>query len=217
MSAKTGLALKILLPSVLILHLLLIAILVRNARITVAPGNPLCAAPTAGSAVVADKTVTLTAAVKELGTLEAGRQDISLGKIQRPGRYILQLASGTPPFSGHWLEWDYLALRAGGLSLWEIGQSETPPEYGARANDEFCDTAARTDCQTALEVVAGRVDVRSLAKTLNDGIFPVVRIAFTVTQEQTAADLVLTLSTLYSSHLPDTRDFTMQVTLQGPF
>ncbi len=163
--------------------------------------------------------VTFTSAVQELGTTETGRQNINLGRIKQPGRYILQLANDTPPFSEHWLEWDYLALKAGGSFIWQIGQDETPLDYNytGQATDEFCGTAACIDCRTGFEVVAGKIDERNFPKTLNDGEFPVIRIAFTVTQEQTGADLVLTLSTLYSSHLPDTRDFRMQVTLQGPF
>src|SRR3990172_2912218 len=157
--------------------------------------------------------VTFTSAVQEIGKKERGRQDIKVGRIKQPGRYILQLANDPPPFSGHWLEWDYLALKAGGSFIWQIGQDETPPD-----SDEFCSTAADTDCRTGFKVIAGKIiDERKFPKTLNDGEFPVIRIAFTVTQEQTGADLILTLSTLYSSPLPDTRDFRMQVTLQGPF
>jgi len=156
--------------------------------------------------------VVFTAAVPELDTPETGRRDINLGRIEQPGRYVLQLANDTPPFSRHWVEWDYLALKAGGSFVWQIGQDETPPD-----SDEFCSTAAGTDCRTGFEVIAGKIDERIFPKTLNDGVFPVIRIAFTVTQEQTGADLVLTLSTLYASHLPDTKDFRMQVTLQGPF
>ena len=157
--------------------------------------------------------VTFTSAVQELGTTETGRQDINLGRIKQPGRYILQLANDNPPFSNHWLEWDYLALKAGGSFIWEIGQDETPPDSG-----EFCSTAPGTDCRTGFKVIAGKIEEGNrFPKTLNDGEFPVIRIAFTVMQEQTGADLILTLSTLYSSHLPDTRDFRVQITLQGPF
>lgn len=163
--------------------------------------------------------VTFTSAVPELGTPETGRQRISLGRLKQPGQYILQLANDNPPFSGHWLEWDYLALEAGGRFVWWIGQEETTPDhnYTGPPTDEFCSTAAHTDCRTGFEVVAGKIDERKFPKTLNDGEFPVIRIAFTVTQEQTGADLLLTLSTLYSSHVPDTRDFRMQISLQGPF
>jgi len=217
MSTKTRLSHKVLLPVVLFLHLLLFVILVRNCRIIIAPADDVCSMPHPCPTIVASKNMTFTAAVKELGTTETGRQSISLGRIKQPGRYILQLANDNPPFSGHWLEWDYLALEAGGRFIWQVGQSETPPDYGVQATDEFCDTGARTDCKTEFEVIAGKIDERNFPKTLNDGVFPVIRIAFTVTQEQTGADLVLTLSTLYSSHVPDTKDFRMQVTLQGPF
>ncbi len=163
--------------------------------------------------------VTFTSAVPELGTPETGRQRINLGSLKQPGQYVLQLANDNPPFSGHWLEWDYLALEAGSRFLWWIGQDETTPDhnYTGSPTDEFCSTDPQTDCRTGFEVVAGRIDERKFPKTLNDGEFPVIRIAFTVTHEQTSADLSLTLSTLYSSHLPDTKDFRMQVTLQGPF
>ena len=145
-------------------------------------------------------------------TSDTGKQDINLGKTEQPGRYILQLANDTPPFSNHWLEWDSLALKASDSFIWQIGQDETPPH-----SDEFCSTSPDTDCRTGFKVVEGKIDERKFPKTLNDGEFPVVRIAFTVPQEQTGADLILTLSTLYSSHSSDIKDFKMQVTLQGPF
>ena len=167
--------------------------------------------------IVSSITLTFTAAVPELGTPETGKQDVSLGRIEQPGRYVLQLANDNPPLSGHWIEWDYLALKAGDSFVWQIGQEETPPVYGPQASDELCSTAEHTDCRAGFEVNAGRIDERSFPTTLNDGVFPVVRIVFTVTPEQTRADLVLTLSTLYSSHVPDTKDFRMQVTLYGPY
>jgi hypothetical protein len=215
MSAKIRLSHETKFFLALFLFFLLLVILCRNCRITIGPADALCPSPT----LVASKNVTFTAAVKELGTTETGRQSINLGRIKHPGRYILQLANDTPPFSGHWVEWDYLALKAGGSFIWQIGQDETPPDYNytGQATDEFCDTGARTDCRTEFEAIAGKIDERNLPKTLNDGVFPIIRIAFIVTQEQTNADLILTLSTLYSSHVPDTKDFRMQVTLQGPY
>ncbi len=167
--------------------------------------------------VVVCKDLVFTAAVKELGTTETGKQDIGLGKLQQPGRYVLQLANDNAPLSNHWIEWDYLSLKAGSSFVWQIGQEETPPVYNSQASDEFCSTAEHTDCRAGFEVIAGRIDERSFPKTLNDGAFPVVRIVFTVVPEQSGSDLALTLSTLYSSHLPDIRDFKMQVILYGPY
>ncbi len=151
-------------------------------------------------------------------TSDTGRQRISLGSLKRPGQYVLQLANDNPPYSDHWLEWDYLALEAGGRFLWWIGQDETSPghTYTGSPTDEFCSTDPHTDCRTGFQVVAGGINDSKFPKTLNDGEFPVSRIAFTVTQEQTGADLTLTLSTLNSSH-SNIKDFKMQVTLQGPF
>ncbi len=218
MHTKIRLSQRIWFPRVLFLLLpLLLAACGRLKIEIVAP--PTSAATNSPGGLVVSKNLTFTSEVQELGTPGTGRQDINLGRIEQPGRYVLQLANDNLPFSGHWLEWDYLALEADGSLVWQIGQSETPPDYNytGQATDEFCSTAAHTDCRTGFEVIAGKIDERSFPKTLNDGVFPVIRIAFTVTQEQTGSDLVLTLSTLYSSHLPDTKDFRMQVVLQGPF
>ncbi len=214
MNAKVKLSLGILF--LIVLFLLLPLLLIASGRWTITIVSSPLAPPPAQSGMVFGKTLTFTAAVPELGTAESGQQDISLGKIEQSGQYVLQLASDNPPFSGHWIEWDYLALKAGGSFIWQIGQDEMPV-YGPLASDEFCSTAEHTDCKTGFEVNAGRLDERSFPKTLNDGAFPVIRIVFTVTPEQTDVDLVLTLSTVYSSHLPDTKDFRMLVTLQGPY
>jgi hypothetical protein len=203
--------------SLIVLFLLLIILLIASGRWTltiVSAPNPL-SPPQPG--IVSSETLTFTAAVKELGTTETGKQEVNLGRIEAPGRYVLQLANDNPPLSNHWIEWDYLALKAGGSVAWHIGQEETPPVYGSSASDEFCSTAEHTDCRAGFEVIAGKIDERSFPKTLNDGGFPVVRLVFTVTPEQTGADLVLTLSTLYSSHVPDTRDFKIRVILEGPY
>jgi hypothetical protein len=202
---------------VIVLFLLLSILLIASSRWTitiVSSPNPL---PPPQPGIVSSETLTFTAAVKELSTTETGKQDVNLGRIEAPGRYVLQLANDNPPLSNHWIEWDYLALKAGGSVAWQIGQEETPPVYGSLASDEFCSTAEHTDCRAGFEVVAGKIDERSFPKTLNDGGFPVVRLVFTVTPEQTGTDLVLTLSTLYSSHVPNTQGFRMQVTLQGPY
>jgi hypothetical protein len=215
MNTKVKLSLGILF--LFVLFFLLPLLLIARGRVTITivslPDTP----PPAQPGIAPSKTLTFTAAVPELGTTETGRHDISLGRIEQPGRYVLQLANDNPPLSGHWIEWDYLALKAGGSFVWQIGQEETPPVYGPQASDEFCSTAEHTDCRTGFEVIAGRIDERSFPKTLNDGVFPVVRIVFTVAPEQKGADLALTLSTLYSSHLPDAKDFKMQVTLFGPY
>jgi hypothetical protein len=163
--------------------------------------------------------LTFTAAVPEFGTPETGRQDINLGTVEQPGRYVLHLENDSPSNSGHWLEWDYLSLKAGDNFLWQIGQSETPPDlnYTGKVTDEFCSMAVPADCKTAFEVVSGKIDERSFPKTLNDGSVPAIAIGFRVPSEQTGTDLVLTLSTLYSSHVPDTKHFKMRVILEGPF
>jgi hypothetical protein len=215
MKTKAKLSFGILL--LIVLFLLLSILLIASSRWTitiVSSPNPL---PPPQPGIVSNETLTFTAAVKELGTTETGKQDISLGRIEEPGRYVLQLANDNPPLSGHWIEWDYLALKARGSFVWQVGQEETPPVYGPQAADEFCSMAEHTDCRTGFEVIAGRIDERSFPKTLNDGAFPVIRIVFTVTPEQTSTDSVLTLSTLYSSHVPDTEGFRMQVSLQGPY
>jgi hypothetical protein len=216
MNTKVKRSPGILFPFVLFLLLPLLLTACGRWTITIVSSPPVTPCSTQPG-IVFSKTLTFTSAVQELGTTETGRQSISLGRIKQPGRYILQLANDNPPFSGHWIEWDYLALKAGGSFIWQIGQEETPPVYGPQASDEFCSTAEHTDCRTGFEVNAGRIDERSFPRTLNDGAFPVIRIVFTVTPEQAGADLDLTLSTLYSSHVPDIKDFRMQVALQGPY
>ncbi len=171
--------------------------------------TPVTATPDTGRLMVT-RPVTFTS--------EEGKQRISLGSLRQPGQYVLQLANGNPPYSSHWLEWDYLALETGGRFLWWIGQDETSPghTYTGSPTDEFCSTDPGTDCRTGFKVVEGQIDDRKFPKTLNDGEFPVIRIVFNATPEQTGTDLILTLSTLNSSHT-DVKDFEMQVTLQGPF
>ncbi len=151
------------------------------------------------------------------GQTEQGRQRIDLGTVGKPGRYTLRLESANQPQSGHWLEWDYLALDANGRNLWQIGDSEAPPDYSARAGDEFCQASSSAKCQTAFDVTAGKVDPSTFPVTLNDGTVPAVYIDFGVAPEQADADLLLTLSTLYSTHTNPTVDgYRMQVTLRGP-
>jgi hypothetical protein len=214
MNTKVKLLLGIL--CLVVLFLFVPLLLIAGGRWTITIVSSPTTPPPPQSGILSSQTLTFSAAVPELGTTEAGKQDISLGRIEQPGRYVLQLANDNPPRSNHWIEWDYLALKAGGSSVWQIGQEETPP-YGPQASDEFCSTAEHTDCRAGFEVTAGRIDERSFPKTLNDGAFPVVRIVFNVAPEQTGADLDLTLSTLYSSHVPDTKNFKMQVILYGPY
>jgi hypothetical protein len=116
MNTKVKLSLGILFLFVLLLLLPLLLIARGRWTITIvsSPDPYLPAQPS----IVSSKTLTFTAAVQEFGTTETGKQDLSLGRIEQPGRYILQLANDNPPFSGHWIEWDYLALKAGGSSVW---------------------------------------------------------------------------------------------------
>ena len=128
MSTKVKLSPGILFPFVMFLLFPLLLTACGRWTITILP-SPLDTPPTTQPGVVFSKTLTFTAAVKELGTTEAGRQDISLGRIKQPGQYVLQLANDNPPYSSHWIEWDYLALKAGDSFIWQIGQDETPPDY----------------------------------------------------------------------------------------
>ncbi|MFN8595646.1 MAG: hypothetical protein U0559_05640 [Anaerolineae bacterium] len=161
----------------------------------------------------------LTSAVPEFNTPETGRQDINLGPIDQPGRYVLQLKNANPAYSNHWIEWDYLSLKADDQLLWQIGESETPPDpnYTGKATDEFCSMAVPAECRTEFETLSGIIDDHTFPKTLNDGTVPEVDIKFLISPEQTNTDLILTLSTLYSSHVPDTKDFKLRVILDGPF
>ena len=122
MKTKAKLSFGILL--LIVLFLLLSILLIASSRWTitiVSSPNPL---PPPQPGIVSSETLTFTAAVKELGTTETGKQDINLGRIEQPGRYVLQLANDNPPLSGHWLEWDYLALKQVAVSLWQIGQEK---------------------------------------------------------------------------------------------
>lgn len=217
MSARTTLAAKIGFSGGVCLLLSLLLAACGRWKIEIGPSDaPGCqptVAPTRNpGGIVVSTNLTFTS--------ETGRQSISLGTIKQPGRYILQIVNDSPSFSGHWLEWDYLSLKAADSFLWQIGQSEAPPDanYTGQATDEFCSMAVPADCQTEFEAAAGKIDDRYFPKTLNDGLVPAIKIGFTVPPEQTGAGLVLTLSTLYASHAPDTPDFKMRITLvQGPF
>ncbi len=216
MSARTELISRIGRKGVV--YLLLSLLLAACGRWTFEPvpvATPVCPA----TRISIRTNLTFTSALPELGTPETGRQDINLGALDQPGRYVLQLMNDSPSFSGHWLEWDYLSLTAGDSFLWQIGQSETPPDlnYTGQVTDEFCSMAVPAECKIEFEVVSGKIDERSFPKTLNDGQVSEVKIKFQVAPEQTGTDLILTLSTLYSSHVPDTRDFKMRVILAGPF
>jgi hypothetical protein len=236
MSTKTRLWQEILFPFVLLLLLLSVLIACDRWNVTIMPAStdtprpvpaltntPIRILPPGVPTRVSPPTSvpgtnpTSAVVVFTSGTTETGRQTVNLGR-QQPGRYTLELANANPPQSGHWLEWDYLALKAGDGFIWQIGQDETPPDYTERATDEFCNASVRTDCKTEFMVVAGKVDEGNFPKTLNDGTVPAIRITFILTQDRATADLVLTLSTLYSSHTnPDVKEFKMRVTLQGPF
>ena len=51
------------------------------------------------------------------------RQTITF-KLHQPGQYRLVLENANPPWSGYYLQWDYLALKQGNTAIWDIGQSE---------------------------------------------------------------------------------------------
>lgn len=199
-------------PSILIMSLgLLLLAACNDVHVTLEPA-PVPAPCSDRKDVLACKDLTFTS-----GQTERGRQPLDLGTVSQPGRYTLRLESANPPQSGHWLEWDYLALKANGRSLWQIGDSETPPDYSARAADEFCPASSSANCPTAFEVTAGKIDPAAFPATLNDGSVPSVYIDFVIAPEQTGADLVLTLSTLYATHTnPNVDGYHMQVTLRGP-
>jgi transcriptional regulator with XRE-family HTH domain len=150
-------------------------------------------------------TFTFTSGVNN----EHGRQEFHL-QPQGAGRYSIVLESINPPNAGHSLVWDYIALRQGPTARWEIGEDETPNNYGERAFDEFCDTSARRDCTT--NFVVGMTRAQDFSKDLNDGSRSAARIDFALDDAQAAEGVQLVLSTLYATH-PGAPDFKMRITL----
>jgi len=146
---------------------------------------------------------------------ENGRQKISVGELSS-GQYVLTLRNASPEYSGTWVVFDYLALKESSseISIWEIGISNTPPDYSQRSWKEFCDPKVRPDCTA--EFIIGTTDVGDFVKELNDWEFTVVKIYFEITDEQAnrLTDLDLVLSTLYSTH-EGADEFKMEVSLAG--
>ncbi len=142
------------------------------------------------------------------GIPEMSRQHVAI-QLDQPGQYTILLANDNPPWSGHWLIWDYLALKAGDIPIWEIGDAEAPPDYSDKAFSEFCDPQPSRDCET--EFTVGSTNVADFSKDLNDGLFPEARINFTLTEQQVGSNLTLILSTTNQS----ADDFKMKVTFSG--
>lgn len=141
---------------------------------------------------------------------EAGRQIVEI-QTEQSGKYSLELENANSNFSGHWLIWDYIALKGDSKTIWEVGEDETPNDYSPDASSEFCDPGAEKRCTT--EFIVGSTKNADFAKELNDGALPKSKIIFTLTEQQAKQNLTVTLSTLYSTH-SGTENFQMRVGLK---
>lgn len=141
---------------------------------------------------------------------EKGRHRITVG-VDQPGQYAILLENANPTWSSYWVIWDYISLEKDNTPLWEIGEDETPPDYSREAFSEFCDpfggSGTQGDCTT--EFTVGLTDVKDFSKDLNDGLFPMARINFVLTDRHVRSELALVLSTLNAHGC-----FKMRVTLQ---
>ena len=144
---------------------------------------------------------------------ETGRQMVPI-RVDEPRQYTIVLENANPTGSGYWIIWDYISLEKGNTLIWEIGEDEAPPDYSDKAFSEFCDPQPPKlqDCTTEFTIASTKAE--DFSKDFNDGEFPTARINFTLTEKQLDADLMLVLSTLYSTH-PGIDHFKMKVTLEG--
>jgi hypothetical protein len=127
---------------------------------------------------------------------EVGRQSILL-RLDQPGRYTLTFAQANPA-GPYWIIWDYIGLFQGNTPLWEIGESEAPPDYTDAAFSEFCKPHIRSDCTS--EFVVGTTSVGDFVYDINASERPTATITFTVADRQANSAPTLVLSTLYASH-----------------
>ena len=141
---------------------------------------------------------------------EAGRQIVEI-QTEQLGKYSLELENANNTFSGHWLIWDYIALKSDNRTIWEVGEDETPTDYSPDASSEFCDPRTEKRCTT--EFIVGATKNADFGKELNDGALPMAKIIFTLTEQQAKKNLTVTLSTLYSTH-SGTENFQMRVGLK---
>ena len=146
------------------------------------------------------------------GDQERGRQAVAL-RVDQPGKYQIVMENANPINSGAWLIWDYLSLAVGSRLLWQLGNDDTPADYSAQAYAEFCDPQKRT-CRSEIDA-AGTTPSSEFRKDLNDGDNRIARIGFQLTEADVDKDLILTLSTLYSTH--DASKFVMKVSIVIPF
>jgi hypothetical protein len=141
---------------------------------------------------------------------EMGRQMVVL-RAPEPGQYRLVLENANPPWSEHWLRWDYLALKQGDTIIWAIGEDEAPPAYSFEAASELCDPRRSKDCTSTF--VAGETRAAAFFFDLNDSDRTKSSVSFTLSDQQTDVDLELVLSTIDSTH-PGAAHFKMKVTLE---
>jgi hypothetical protein len=141
---------------------------------------------------------------------EQGRQTVSI-HVDQPGEYTIVLENANPPYSEHWLRWDYLALKQGDTPIWTIGEDEAPPSYSRDAYAEFCDPRNSSACTS--NFIVGSTSAGALAFDLNDGDNRRIAISFMLAERYIDTNLMLVLSTLDSTH-PGAADFKMNVILE---
>jgi eukaryotic-like serine/threonine-protein kinase len=163
---------------------------------TIAPTVAPTDAPTTIPTIAPTDTLIMATILTFTSQPEAGRQSIPL-RLDQPGRYTLTFAQANPA-GPYWIIWDYIGLLQGNTPLWEIGESEAPPDYTDAAFSEFCKPHIRSDCTS--EFVVGTTSVGDFVYDINANERPTATITFTVTDQQANSVPTLVLSTLYASH-----------------
>ncbi|WP_420631162.1 hypothetical protein [Candidatus Leptofilum sp.] len=194
-----------------------------NGTLTPTPTSTPPRTPTPTSTSIPTSTPTITSTpeprILELGkniflTFTSGEQERGLQTIViselEPGWYSFEFESFNPPNSGYFIVWDYVALMDGRDIIWEIGQKEAPADFSPSAYQEFCDPNEQIGCE--FEYVVQSNEARDFPKEINDGDYPSVTVSFFLTEEESENDLMLILSTLYSTHT-EADHFDMKVSL----
>lgn len=121
----------------------------------------------------------------------AAEKQIVIIKPDQPGQYTIVLENANPPWSEHWLHWDYISLQVGHTPIWEVGESD-------EAFYEFCDPGMRSHCTTRFMIGSSRE--KDFIMDLNDGLRPKAELNFALSEQQINSELRLILSTLNASH-----------------
>lgn len=135
-------------------------------------------------------------------------EEVSI-QFEETGTYQLRFANANESFGGYWMIWDYISLSDADSIIWIVGEDETPDVFDDTAFDEFCDVASN---RCTNEYIVGTTEVEALVREINDNNITEMFIEFQVDDELVERDLVLTISTLYSSH-EDIEVFELELSL----